>query len=197
MICSGDNVAFGAPCLVGAGEGDGGIGDSAGVAVTEGDSNGCGVNFFFRRSDVPGEGVGVGVAVGVSLGLGVGEAFFLRRGDPGGFGVGDSVSAAGVRFFFGDKLGDVVGDSSSFGAGECFFFGDEAGEGVGVGDFFFAEVAVAFFFRCGVGVGVAKILLRVWPRDGSAASFTEAATMRHASKIKIRRSMVNYLDGDS
>ena len=167
MICSGDNVAFGAPRLVGAGEGDGGIGDSTGVAVTEGDSNGCGVNFF------------------------------LRRGDPVGVGVGDSVSAGGVRFFFGDKLGDVVGDSSSFGAGECFFFGDEAGEGVGVGDFFFAEVAVAFFFRCGVGVGVAKIFLSVWPRDGSAASFTEAATMRHASKIKIRRSMVNYLDGDS
>ena len=68
--------------------------------------------------------------------------------------MGVSCSVAGVRFFFGEEVGDGVGDSSSFGGGECFFFGD------GVGDFFFVAVAaVVFFLRCGVGVGVAKIFL--------------------------------------
>ena len=70
--------------------------------------------------------------------------------------MGDSSSADGVRFFFGEGLGDGVGDSSSFAVGECFFFGEEVGDGVGVGDFFFVVVAT-FFLRCGVGVGEEKI----------------------------------------
>ena len=100
-----------------------------------------------------GEALGVADGDGLSSGLGVGEAFFFRRGEIVGAAVGDSASAVGVRFFFGDALGDGFGDSSP--VGERFFFG--VGDGVGVGDFFWD--AVAFFFLCGVGVGVEKIFL--------------------------------------
>ena len=44
---------------------------------------------------------------------------------------------AGVCFFFGEELGDGLGDSSV--ADESLFFGDDDGVGVGVGDFFFVE----------------------------------------------------------
>ena len=84
-------------------------------------------------------------------------------------------------------MGDVF--FLTAGVGQAVGFG----VGVGVGDFLAARCAL--FLRPGVGVGVAKIFLSVLASDGSAASFTEAATMMHVTKIKMRRSMDNCLDG--
>ena len=89
-------------------------------------------------------------------------------------------------FFFGEELGDGLGDSSV--AGERFLVGDGDGVGVGVGDFFFVAVAL-FFFRCGVGVGVAKIFFSAWPSVSSAASLTGAATQMHMTKMRVRKSI--------
>ncbi len=139
-------------------------------------SAGVGEPFFLWR----GEALGVADGDGLSVGLAVGEVFFFRRGETVGEAVGDS--AAGDRFFFGDALGDGVGDSSL--AGDLFFFGD--GDGVDVGDFL--EV-VTFFFLCGVGVGAEKAFLSESPNDGSAASIAGAATLIQVIKIRTRRSM--------
>ncbi len=177
MIASGVSVAFGAPCCFGTGDGDFcgvvvGDGDGVSDGDTDGVSKGCGDGepFFFRCGEAL-DGVGLGVGVGVSVGLAVGEDFFLRRGDE-----------AGNALVF--ILGAAVGDGVAFGVG------------VGVGNFFFAVVAV-FFFRCGAGVGVAKIFLSVWPRVGSAASFTAVAKVMHVSKVKMRRSISKWLDGEA
>jgi len=136
-----------------------------------------------------GDGDSSGVALGVGDGLssdpegrGVGEPPFFRYGEKLGEAVGDSASADGVRFCFG--IADRAGDSCLFG-GEAFDFGD----GVGVGDFLFA--AVAFFFVCGGGVGVVKILLNLSANVGSAASFTEIASMMQVNEMKIRRRIRN------
>jgi len=164
----GNKVAFGAPRF-GDAEGDADCdGDSAGVADGDSDAAGVGGTFLLRC----GEAVGLGLGDGdeVSAGLAVGGGLFFRCGDE----VGDAL------VFF---LAVAVGDGVVFGVG------------VGVGDFFFA--APAFFFRCGVGVGVAKIFFSVWPREGSAASFTVAANVTHVSQMKIRRSISNWLDGEA
>ena len=166
MICSGDSDAFGAPRL-GVTEGDVDCdGDSAGVGDGDGDSDGDGVSNGCVVGEPfflrCGEALGAGVGVGVSVGLADGEGFFVRRGD----GVGDA-----LVFFFTPAVDDGV-------------------VGVGVGDFFLVARA-AFFFRCGVGVGVAKIFFSVCPREGSVASFTVAANVRHVSKMKTRRNITN------
>jgi hypothetical protein len=175
-------VAFGAPCFFGVGVGDGdSCGDAVGVgigdAVSDGDdvSNGCGdgeLCFFFRCGD--------------PLGDGVGEVFFFR-----GVGEGDSSSADGVRFFLGDGVVAGAGDSFSRGVDKGF------GVGVGVGDFFFVATALFFLRGLGVGVGVAKIFFSVCPRVGSAASFTAVAKVTHVSKMKMRRSISKWLDGEA
>ena len=137
------------------------------------------------------------------MGEGVGEIFFFF-----GVGVGVSSSTAGVRFFFGEEVGDGVGVSVGLADGEGFFFrrGDGVGDalgffftpavgdgvvfgvGDGVGDFFFVALTVVFF-RCGVGVGVAKIFLSAWPSVCSAPSLTGATTPMHRIRIRARRSM--------
>jgi hypothetical protein len=160
LIWFGIKVALGA-CSFGDGEGGGG-GDSCGLGAGDVDPS------------------------GVSLGDGDSERFFFWCDEAVGEGVGVSSSFAGVCFFFGEELGDGVGDSSV--AGERFFFGDDDGVGVGVGDFFFVVVAL-FFFRCGVGVGVAKIFLSAWPSVSSAASLAGAATQMPMIKMRVRKSM--------
>lgn len=174
-------MAFGAPCFFGVGVGDGdscggAVGVGVGDAVSDGDdvSKGCAVgdSFFFRCGD--------------PLGDGVGEVFFFR-----GVGDGDSSSADGVRFFLGAGVVAGAGDSFSRGVDEVF------GVGVGVGDFFFVATALFFLRGLGVGVGVANIFFSVCPRVGSAASFTAAAKVTHVSKMKMRRSISNWLDGEA
>ncbi len=149
-----------------------GAGDSVSVGVDEP---------FFLWWD---EALGLADGEGLSVGLTVGEAFFFRRGETAGEAASDSASATGVRFFFGEALGDGVGDSAL--VGDFFFFGDSDGDGVDVGDFL---DAVTFFFLCGVGVGVEKIFLSELPNDGSAASIAGAATLTQVIKIRTRRSM--------
>jgi len=129
-----------------------------------------------------GEALGLTDGEGLSVGLAVGEAFFFRGGETAGEAIGDSASAAGDRFFFGEALGDGVGDSSL--VGDLFFFGD--GDGVGVDDFL---EAATFFFLCVVGVGLEKIFLSESPNDCSAASAAGAATLTQVIKIRTRRSM--------
>jgi hypothetical protein len=174
-------VAFGAPCFFGVGVGDGdscgvAVGVGVGDAVSDGDavSKGCadGDPFFFRCGD--------------PLGDGVGEVFLFR-----GLGDGDSSSTGGVRFFLGDGVVDGAGDSFSRGVDEVF------GLGVGVGDFFFVATALFFLRGLGVGVGVEKIFFSVCPKVGSAASFTAVAKVTHVSKMKMRRSISKWLDGEA
>jgi hypothetical protein len=86
--------------------------------------------------------------------------FFVGLGD----GDSDSVAVGEGFFFLADGVTAGVGDSSFLG-GEGFFFG----EGVGVGEVFLTVEELLFFRGFGVGVGVEKILLRVSPRDCSAA----------------------------
>jgi hypothetical protein len=181
LICSGNNVAFGAP-RCGDGTGASGVCDGAGVSEGEGLGE---EDFFFRCGEPLALGVGVGLASGDSLGLGVGDDFFLRRGEP--LELGDGV---GEVFFLLLGLGD--GDSSA-GVGDLFFFGDAVGDGtgdgVGVGDFFFVvDAVVVFFFRCGVGVGVEKIFFSACPRVCSA-SLAGAANIRQIRRTRARRSM--------
>jgi hypothetical protein len=66
-----------------------------------------------------------------------------------------------------------------------------------VGDFFFVATALFFLRGLGVGVGVAKIFFSVCPRVGSAASFTAVAKVTHVSKMKMRRSISKWLDGEA
>ena len=167
-------MAFGAPCFfdisgVAVGDGDGvSDGDADGV------SKGCGEGelFFFRCAD--------------ALGDGVGEVLFFF-----GVGDGDVSSADGVRFFLGEGVVEGAGDSFTCGVV------DSLGVGVGVGDFFFVATALFFFRGLGVGVGVEKIFFSVCPRVGSAASFTAVAKVRHVSKMKMRRSIGKWLDGEA
>ena len=92
------------PCRETDGTGGVDVGDSAGVAVADADSNGCGVHLLFRRGEPVGDGVGEAVGVSVA----VGETFFFRRGDAVGEGVGVSVSAGlGEGVFL--RRGEIVG----------------------------------------------------------------------------------------
>ena len=116
----------------------------------------------------------------------MGEVFFFFE-----VGDGDASSADGVRFFLGEGIADDAGDSFSTGVDEVF------GVGVGVGDFFFVATALFFFRGFGVGVGVEKIFFSVCPRVGSAASFTAVAKVTQVSKMKMRRSISKWLDGEA
>jgi len=179
-------VALGAPCFFEEDAEVSGVGDSLGVPVADGVSD------------------GEGDLAGVSNGSGSGKVFFFRCGDALGegasfffFGLGDgdsdSVAVAETFFFRVDGVTVGDGDSSSIN-GDCFFFG----EGVGVGDVLFV-VAERFLFRgFGVGVGVEKIFLRVPPRDCSAAAAAGASGGTvNARTIRIRISILGVLTGDA